>query len=313
MPKHSVSLKVDENTTLFGHVWSPESRSSIPAVVVLLHGMGEHIGRYESFAQVLNREGYVVYGHDQRGHGKTGEATTSHGYLGPNGFQQLVDDAAQMVHLVKDAHPNVPVVLFGHSMGSFVAQSFLSRHAGKIDACVLCGSNGPEGRLLLVARYLAKRYARKFGVHAESKLLTKLTFGAYNRAFRPNRTPFDWLTRDTDALQAYLSDSQCGFPLSAASMHDMFTELGEIFRRERMSQIPRDLPIFIIAGEADPVGHQGKGIYRLIDVYRKAGLTAVSYRIYPQARHELLHEINRETVYQDILAWLDSAVRDKLA
>lgn len=304
METDKFELYPDSTLTLFGRAWLSTTREP-KASVLILHGMGEHIGRYDDFANHLAKEGYAVYGYDQRGHGHTGKATSTHGYLGPNGFVSLVDDASLAVRWIREKHPDIPIYLFGHSMGSFVAQLYLLDHASEIDACILCGTNGPEGPILRVGRWIAMRYAKKHGVQAESKTITKLTFGLYNKPFRPNQTPFDWLTRDADALAAYLADSFCGFPLSAASMFDMFDQMLQMFHPMRIRQIPRNLPIFIIAGEADPVGHQCKGIDKLVAVYESCGLKGITKRTYPEARHELLHELNRMDVYADITHWLN--------
>lgn len=304
MEADKFELQPDPSLTLFGLSWG-QRQMRPKATMLILHGMGEHIERYAHFASHLAEQGYVIYGYDQRGHGRTDTGTATHGYLGPNGFSSLITDADMAVKWIKSQYPQTPVILFGHSMGSFVAQSYVLEHSRDIDACILCGSNGPEGVMLRIGRWLARRYAKRHGAYAESKTLTKLTFGQYNKPFRPNQTPFDWLTRDTDALAAYLADPLCGFPLSAASMFDMFDQLMQMYQLSKVRLINRNFPIFIIAGEADPVGHQGKGIQKLIQVYQSCGLERVSKKIYPQARHELLHELNRIEVYADVVDWID--------
>ncbi|UNO50860.1 alpha/beta fold hydrolase [Alicyclobacillus acidoterrestris] len=289
------------NRTLTGCCWMPEPHQSPVGVVVILHGMSEHILRYQTFAEQLAKAGYLVHGYNQRGHGSVDDE--SRGDLGENGFEQLIDDAHVVIKTVRQSTDR-PVVLFAHSMGSFVAQGLLSQYPKSVDACILCGSNGPEGPILHLAKWLARRYARIHGRTATSVVLTWLIFGAYNRAFRPNRTNFDWLTRDEREVDLYLSDRDCGFSLTTASMYDMFRTLQQIHRPDRIRQIPLNLPIFIIAGEKDPVGHFGRGIKRLVQLYTKHGLEHVSYKLYPDARHELLHEQNREEVMRDILSWL---------
>lgn len=293
-----------DSVLLYGTHFEPETSKAPGAVVVILHGMGEHSARYQSFARFLSEQGYAVFCYDQRGHGVTGTRSNSLSYLGKDGFRQLVRDAEQVVQYVRSIYLSSPVVLFGHSLGSFVAQSFITHYGPEIDACILCGSNGPEGRTLLFGQYIAKRFANKFGVMAENKRLTQLTFGLYNRHFRPYQTPYDWLSRDADEVSAFISDNKCGFSLSAKSMHDMFVEMYEMFQSHRLLNVPKDLPIHIISGTDDPVGHMGRGIRKLLAVYRKYGLR-VTYQLYPGARHELLHEINRNDVYSDVISWLN--------
>lgn len=278
-------------------------------VVLVLHGMGDHIRRYTGFARELAKQGFSVFGYDQRGHGETGAAMASLGFLGEDGFTQLVEDVELAVHMIRSQHEDCKVILFGHSMGSFVVESYLTKYGHHVDGAILCGSNGPEGMMMRFGRLIADRYARRHGPRAMSQFLTNMTFGAYNRAFRPTRTDFDWLTRDTRKVDAYMADRYCGFALSAASMRDMFDHLMTMFKPANIVQIPRNLPIFIIAGEADPVGHQGKGIAKLERVYRRHGLSNLQTRLYPNARHELLNEINRDEVTVDIIRWIAETER----
>ncbi|MFB5189338.1 alpha/beta hydrolase [Alicyclobacillus fastidiosus] len=308
---HRTAYTVAPNVVLQGRSWGSDESRSARGVVLILHGMGDHIGRYDSFATFLAAAGFLVHGYDQRGHGLTGERMKSRGHLGEDGFEQLVRDAHHVIQTLRHSSPDLPVVVVGHSMGSFVAQSFLTQYGRSIDACILCGSNGPEGTMLHLAKWLARRTSNLHGPTSTSRLLTRLTFGAYNRAFRPNRTDFDWLSSDPQEVDLYLRDPHCGFSLSSASMYDMFTTLQNVHRPDRLRQIPNNLPIFIIAGEKDPLSHFGRGIRRLAALYEKHGMTNVTYKLYPDARHELLHEINRVEVCRDVLAWLHANVSRK--
>ncbi|GMA60915.1 lysophospholipase [Alicyclobacillus fastidiosus] len=308
MPNRTVAYTVAQNVVLEGRSWEPDDSKSARGIVLILHGMGDHIGRYDSFATFLATAGFLVHGYDQRGHGLTGERMKSRGHLGEDGFEHLVRDAYHVIQTLRRATPALPIILIGHSMGSFVAQSFLTQYGSSIDACVLCGSNGPEGSILHVVKWIARRISNMHGPTSTSALLTRLTFGAYNRAFRPNRTDFDWLSRDAHEIDLYLEDPHCGFSLTSSSMYDMFTTLQNMYRSNRLRQIPNNLPIFIIAGEKDPLSHFGRGIRRLAVLYQQQGLTNVTSRLYPGARHELFHEINRDEVHRDVLAWLGANV-----
>lgn len=302
-------LHLNDGIRLYGRTWSPQG--DVRGIVLILHGMGEHSRRYADFAKFLNTHGYLVFAYDQRGHGDTGENVNMRGYLGDMGFFRIINDVDAVLSWIRGMYPDHPLYLFGHSMGSFVAQGYLERESRLINGCILCGTNGPEGARLYFGIALARRYARKHGPLSESKRLTWLTFGMYNRRFRPIRTPYDWLSRDPDIIDAFLADAQCGFPLSAASMGDMFKALLEMYKWSNLQRIPRTLPILIIAGELDPVGHQGRGIRKLEKIYRRIGMTNLRVKLYPNARHELLHELNRLEVFGDVLDWLNLQCKTK--
>lgn len=308
MEEERFQLRTPDDTMLDCRHWPSSDLVRTMGVIVILHGMGEHIGRYDGFARAMVSSGYHVVGYDQRGHGDTARQEGTRGYLGVDGFTRLVQDTHLVVQHVRAQYGKKPVVLFGHSMGSFVAQAYLNEFGKHLDACILSGTTGPQGPLLQLGRFIAKLYARQNGPIASSKMLTRLTFGMYNRHFRPNQTAFDWLTSDANEVQAFLADPLCGFPLSAASMYDLFTALQTMYRPQALRQIPSRLPILLISGEEDPLSRRGKGVRRLVRAYGKAGLKNIHYQLYAKARHELLHETIRELVYQDVLSWLRNAL-----
>jgi alpha-beta hydrolase superfamily lysophospholipase len=256
-------------------------------VVQLAHGMAEHLGRYERLARALTAAGYAVYGADHRGHGRSADVHGLGGF-GPGGFQSVVDDMAAVSALARREQPGAPLVLLGHSMGSFASQLYILQYADNLSALVLSGTaamdqllaNGPPGGL-----------------------------EAFNAGFEPARTGFEWLSRDEAEVDAYVADPLCGFALDEGAMQTMFG-LGVGARGDpRLANVPKDLPVYVISGEVDPVVGPGQAFARaLIDSYAAAGLTRIDHRVYPGGRHEMFNETCRDQVEADMVAWLDRAL-----
>jgi alpha-beta hydrolase superfamily lysophospholipase len=269
------------------------------AAVQILHGMAEHAGRYERFATALNTAGFVVRARNHRGHG---ENPTGH-FADQNGWRVLMDDAAAFAGEMKRDFPALPLFLFAHSMGSFLAQSLIAERGADYAGVILCGSGGPSGLDEGGGRLLAKWLRLVKGGRASGQLLADLAFGPYNRQFRPNRTNVDWLSRDTAEVDLYIADPRCGFPLTVQSWLDFLEGKQPLGTQQHIERVPKTLPVLIIGGTRDPVGANAKGLQRLAALYRAAGLT-VDERYYEGARHELLNETNRDEVTRDVLAWL---------
>ncbi|MEK2491871.1 alpha/beta hydrolase [Kitasatospora purpeofusca] len=263
--------------------WLPTATPA-RAVVQIAHGMGEHGGRYAALAEELAGRGHAVYVNDHRGHGLSRHSRK--GCLGADGWNLLVDDTARLSRLARERHPGLPLVLLGHSLGSFAAQQHLLDHPGLADAAVLSGTAA-------VDHLLADLAVAGSGV---------ALLDALNLPFRPARTPADWLTRDEAVVDAYLADPLCGFSLDAAGLADL------AFEARRLGDprgVRTGLPVYVCVGDQDPVNAGLALSDVVVDRYRNAGLTDVTYRIYPGARHELLNETNRAEVLTDLLAWLD--------
>jgi alpha-beta hydrolase superfamily lysophospholipase len=260
----------------------------VKAVVQIAHGMSEHFGRYHRLAERLNEAGYAVFGADHRGHGASASAHGL-GSFGPGGFQALVDDMASLTSRAQKELPHHPLVLLGHSMGSFAAQLYLLEHSSNLAGLVLSGTAALD-------TFLGAALARGGPISLES----------LNSAFEPSRTPFDWLSRDQAEVDAYMADPMCGFTLDDRAMSSMF-ELGAGSRRDaRISQVRKDLPIYVISGEFDPVVGPDQAFARaLLGGWRDAGLTNIEHRIYAGGRHEMFNEICREVVESELIAWLD--------
>ena len=294
-----------DGTSIFVHHWSPDYEVG-RGIVHIVHGMSEHAGRYDALAESLTEEGYQVFGHDQRGHGRTATSAENLGVVADNnGWQLLVDDTIELCQSERGKFPQLPLYLFGHSMGSYIAQQILSQSPELLDAVIMSGASGEVGLLKKLGRLIAKIECQRQGKHGRSDLIDNLSFGAFNREFAPNRTSFDWLSRDEQAVDQYIADPYCGFTASNQLWADLLDAIVEIARTENRAKIRRDLPIYIFSGRNDPVNRQGRGCEFLAETYRAMGLRNVSYRVYPQARHETLHELNRDEVTAHIVEWLN--------
>ena len=273
--------------------------------VHILHGMSEHGGRYAGLAAALNDRGFVVWAHDHRGHGRNPTPPVGLGHFADaDGWRLLVDDAWLVSNELRTTYPDVPLVLIAHSMGSFIAQALLPEHGDAYAAVVLMGTDGPLGFAGGLARAVANTQRATIGGRSPDRALTRLVFGRYNRQFAPNRTDFDWLSRDEQRVDSYIQDPLCGFRLTAQSWVDFLEGRRELTTAEQLSRIPKGLPVRMLAGRRDPVGGNGRGVERLVSAYRAAGLRNVSHILYEDARHELVNETNRNEVIRDLAAWV---------
>ena len=301
MKKIDYELPVSEGYVLKGHIWENESPK---AVVMLCHGMAEHIARYDDFATFLANNGYIVVGYDQRGHGATAGSVENLGYMSDNdNFVALVEDLHETNKMVKEKYPNLKIFLLGHSMGSFVSQRYIQLYSDTIDGVILSGSALNKGLLFKVGYKLAKHICKKHGRKYHSELMNNMSFGSYNKKFKPNRTEYDWLSRNEENVNKYIADPYCGTLFTVSFFMDMihlFLIMGPDFANVR-----KDLPIYIMSGEMDPVGSMGKATKKLAEEYKKNGVSDVELKLYPEGRHEMLNEINREEVYQNVLNWIN--------
>ncbi len=293
-------LTAADGVSLHVYRWTPEGAPR--AVVQIVHGLAEHGGRYGRLAQALTAAGYGVYAIDLRGHGETAKG----GFLGyfarADGWDVCLSDLATLTLRIEADFPGTPIVFFGHSMGSLLGQQFIADHGDRLAGAVLSGSNGAPPAIARVGALIARFERLRLGGHGKSAILQAMLFGAFNKKFAPNRTDFDWLSRDEKEVDKYVADPLCGFPFTVQLAIDLVDALGGLTAPQNLARIRKDLPIYIFSGSADPVGENLTG---LIEAYRKAGLTNVSSRVYPEARHETLNEINRDEVTADLIAWLD--------
>jgi len=271
--------------TVAAYRWDPDGTAR--AIVQITHGMGEHALRYADLARALNARGFVVYAQDHRGHGATARSADELGQIGGQGWTELVNDIDRLKARAREEHPDVPLVLVGHSMGSFAVQQYLLDHSRDVSAAVLTGTAAID--LLEPALNLDE----------------PMDLTAFNVPFQPARTDFDWLSRDEAQVDKYVSDPLCGFGTDTAANKAMFAAARQLADRDRVAGMRSDLPVYIATGEMDPVNGQLALVNALADRYAAAGLTDVTVKIYPQARHEIFNETNRGQVVDDLLGWLD--------
>jgi alpha-beta hydrolase superfamily lysophospholipase len=286
---------------IFVRRWLPDGAPR--AAVQVAHGLSEHSGRYERLALALTSAGYVVYASDLRGHGPACPPADLGFFAAEDGWRKCLDDLWAVNRRIAADRPGLPIVFFGHSMGSIMGQQFIAERGADLAGAALSATSGTPPATLPFGRMLARFERSRLGPRGHSAALHKMLFEAYNKPFRPARTDFDWLSRDPAEVDKYVADPLCGFPFTVQLAIDLLDALGPIAAKETVARIPKTLPIYVFSGARDPVGAKLDG---LIDAYRSAGLTGVTTRRYPDARHETLNEINRNEVTADLLGWLNS-------
>ena len=302
MQSSTLTLTTPDGTEVFVNRWLPDGAPK--AIVQIAHGLAEHSTRYARFAQRLTDHGYAVYGSDHRGHGRT---SSPRGYFGErNGWQTVIDDLHAVTDRAREEQPGLPVFLIGHSMGSFVARGYAAQYGTELAGLVLTGTAGGAGAIGKAGVFLAATQARLRGHSHTSGLMNRLSFGQYNAAFKPNRTEFDWLSRDPDEVDKYVEDPDCGFVFSAGGFADLLRGLERVNTDALAARIPKDLPVHLASGDRDPVGNSGKGVKQVADQLRRLGVQDVTTKLWPEARHEILNETNRDEVEAEILDWLDA-------
>lgn len=302
------TFKGEEGLDIYTYKWEDENIKKPKAVIQIAHGMAETAQRYETFAKVLTKNGYIVYINDHRGHGKTAKIIENVGHLAEKeGFRCLVEDMYTLTNIIKKENEDLPIYLFGHSMGSFASQRYIMDYSNNLSGLILCGSNGKQGIILNLAHLIINREIKKYGRRSKSNKINNLIFGG--KIIRRNeKTKFDWLSRDKEQVEKYINDPFCGVVCSCGFFYDLVQGLKEIEDKENLKKVPLDIPIYIISGDKDPIGKNGKGVLRLRDRYIKLGVKDVTCKLYKDGRHELLNEINREEVFEDIICWLNNKI-----
>jgi alpha-beta hydrolase superfamily lysophospholipase len=298
-------VESDDGAWLYRYRWEPDDQAP-RGVVHIAHGLGEHAGRYARLALELAARGYAVYSHDHRGHGRTAGGPDGLGFFAArDGWNRVVRDIRILLAVERRMHPRTPALLIGHSMGSFMAQQFIAETGHLLAGCVLSGSTGrPEPRVQLL-RALAYAERLRIGPHGRSRLMHRFSLDTANQQFRPTRTDFDWLSRDTAEVDKFIADPLCGFVGTTQLWIDLLHAVNSLGSPELKSGIPKQLPIYVISGSRDSVNQNLRGLRRLLDDFAEAGLSRVEERFYSEARHEIFNELNREEVTRDLIEWLD--------
>ena len=283
--------------------WAPEGPPR--GIVHLVHGISEHIGRYDETARFLAEHGFLVCGEDHLGHGRT-VTDGSYGFFAPeNGWTLAARDVRALRKLEGARHPNLPYFLLGHSMGSFLTRTYLILWPGTVSGAVLMGTGQEPAPLVALGKRISALECRRLGPRGVSPLVHTLSLGAYNRRFRPSRTPSDWLSRDPAEVDAFLADPLCQSRPTVSLFRDMMGGLQLIARRDQLARMDPSVPVCFLSGQGDPVGGMGRGVEQVVRMFQDAGCRDLSLHLYPGARHELFHEQNRREVWADLLDWLE--------
>ena len=299
----------DEKSRLHGVRYIPEDKDSIRCIVQIVHGMAEYIERYEEFAEFLTARGCVVIGEDHMGHGKSVGKYGKYGYFcEQDPATVLVRDVHRLKKATVELYPNVPYVIVGHSMGSFIVRNYMFPYGKGIDAAVIMGTGMPRKAVLVISRTLAAAQRILLGAGKKGKLLDKLAFGSYNRHIQNPKTPFDWLSREGERVKQYLEDPMCGFVFTINGFETLFELISRLYHAENLERIPKKMPVFLLSGDDDPVGDYGKGVRKAYISLRAVGLEDIKIKLYEGGRHELLNETNRQDVMQDIYKWMEKKV-----
>jgi len=291
---------------IHGCRWSPEGEPR--AVVQILHGIAEFVERYDDFANYLTSQGFLVVAEDHMGHGQSINGDGIQGYF-HGGWFTAIEDSMQLMADTRAEFPELPYILFGHSMGSFMARTILCKYPDcGLTAAIICGTGWQPAFALPALIKVINGICKKDETKPNEKL-QGLVFGSYNKKVEHPRTEYDWLSRDARIVDEYIAHPLCGFTASAGLLRDMMKGIYFIEQKKNLQNMNKTLPVFFIAGGDDPVGPYGKGVRTAAEEFRKAGMEDVSVRIYPLCRHEILNEINREEVYEDVREWIEKYLK----
>lgn len=292
-------MEANDGKQIYVREWLPHEAK---AVVQIMHGMNEHSGRYADFAAFLNQNGYAVYADDHRGHGMTAGSSGEFGYIGENGFEHMLEDQLMLTKTAKEKHPGLPFYILGHSMGSFLAQRYMQLNGKNISGAILVGSDGNRKDIPL--GILVAGLVERFNNDKRWRGIERIVFKGFNSRFE-KRSRFEWIASDSEVVDAYLNDPFCGHVFPPSFYHQFLSFMKLLFDPEQAAQIPTELPVLILSGEEDPVGEFGKGVQRLYQQFSDAGAEDLGFKLYRNVRHEILNDASRQSVYEDVVSWLD--------
>ena len=284
--------------------WIPDIEK--PACILqIVHGMAEYIDRYDDFARFLADRGMLVVGDDHLGHGKSVPPGKPYGYFCKEDAPTvLVRDEHRLKKIMQEQYAGIPYIILGHSMGSFITRNYLIKYGTGIEGAIIVGTGMQPKPVLMCALALAAVQNMIFGADHVSKLINMLSFGAYNKRIKSPKTSFDWLSRNEDNVLKYMRDPMCGFTFTVNGFQTLFKLIYNLHDIEKISKMPKNLPIFFLSGADDPVGDYGRSVELVYQSYKEAGLENVQIKLYPGDRHEILNEVDKENVYGDIYRWI---------
>lgn len=299
----------DHLSKIYAFRWIPETDKPV-CIVQIVHGMAEYIERYDEFARFLASHGMIVIGEDHLGHGRTADVNKMpHGYFCKNDpATVVVRDVHRLKKLTQEKYPGIPIIIIGHSMGSFILRNYLMRYGKGIDGAVIMGTGNQPNSMLRSGKLLCSFLTLFQGGKHKSLLLNGIAFGPYEAGIKDKRTPFDWVCTDTAVIDSYIEDPKCGFTFTLNGFRTLFELISRINKNADLEKIPKKLPILIVSGKEDPVGNYGKDPSDLYDHYLNLDLTKVQLKLYPEVRHELLNEPIKEQVYKDLLNWIKAVI-----
>ena len=283
--------------------WKPESE--VKGIIQIAHGVTEYILRYEDFANFFTQKGFVVVGNDHLGHGGSVGKDGKKMYFGPKGsWNYVVKDMDTCKQITKEKYPNVPFIMLGFSLGSFLLRTYLIDYPNeKIDGAIIMGTGYMSSLVASIAKMIANKEAKKAGEENITPAIKKLTFETYNNLFKPNRTEFDWLCSNEEELDKYINDKNRGDGYSSGLFRETLTGMQYTSNLKNIKKMNKNLPIFLLSGDKDPVGDFSKGVIKTYNTYKKAGIEKVDIKFYQNLRHDILHEKIKDRIYEDIYNW----------
>jgi len=292
------------------HVKKCTPDSAPKAVVQIAHGIAEHVERYSDFMNFLAGNGFVVYANDHLGHGKTAANDSEKGIFAErNGWNYVVNDMVLLHDIAAKENPGLPYVMFGHSMGSFLTRNYIIDYPDRYDFAILSGTGHQNPLMVFGGNIIAQILVLKEGPRGNGQTLNDIAFGSYLNRIENPRTPFDWLSHDEKVVDDYIADPMCGFVCQISLYSDMMKGIKYITSKSNIAKMDKTKPVYFMSGEADPVGDYGKGVDGAYKAFCNAGLQDVMIRLYPEGRHEMLNETNKDAVYKDILEWLNDRIK----
>ena len=298
-----------DNETIFYYHWQVSCNTKKRGIIQLAHGVGEHALRYEYIAELLQNQGYEVYANDHRIHGKSVKSKDYLGfYDGEDYFSDAIFDMRKLSEIIKKEHPHKKIILFGHSMGSLLSRAYVTKYGEDVEALILSGTASFLKGIGALGLFSAKILGKLNGKHRSNEILKNLFFSQFNKKFKPNRTKVDWISSDEKEVDIFEADPLRIEDFSLSVFLDILEGSKEINKSHAFKNTPKDLPIFIFSGDKDPVGEMGKGVKKVAENYKKAGVKSVTLKLYKGGRHEMLKEVNKEEVAIELISWLNHKI-----